>query len=295
MTPNNEFLNPQPLPKTRLISFGAGDKRVVRALKRLQKQAASFPLIDEVETFSEGDLGEDYYSNFGRITASGSRGFGLWSWKPYLIHRELSKLTSGDILIYVDAGVELNNHGQSRFTHYLDFLARNDALLFSLDHQQRHWTKNDSRIFPSGQDYFRNQVVAGVILLRVCEETLALVSDWKDLSEIDGGVLLEDPARNTPEWHTDLRHHRHDQSLLSKVAFKHQLVTIPDETMFRPWSAGRVFPFLALRNKRSAHSWIPWATRTPFIVWQLTYTLSDRFLRGEAFSNLRRIMLGKRP
>jgi hypothetical protein len=56
-------------------------------------------------------------------------------------------------------------------------LARNVVLLFSLDQQQRHWTIHEP----------------GIFLLRVCEDTLDSISKWRELSEVEGDALLNDP------------------------------------------------------------------------------------------------------
>lgn len=261
-------------PKVKLITFGSGIPSIGRALDRLVRQSRTFSLIDEIQVLTEKDLDKTYFDVFGNLHDQ-AVGFGLWSWKPYIIQNEILRLMEGDILIYIDSGVEINKKGVSRFSYYLDHLARHDLLLFSLDHQNRHWTKSDPKIFGTDQHFFRNQLVAGVLMFRVSTKSKLFVEDWLKLCMFDQGSLLRDPKPGTPEKHSQLRQHRHDQSVLSKTAFDHKIETIPDETMFRPWRDGRKFPFLALRNTQSRFSWIWWATRSPFIVWQVIYHFSN--------------------
>ncbi len=263
------------MPIVRLITFGDGAKDISRALGRLSNQAKKFPWIDEIRTYSGADLPEEYFSKMGDILARNSKGFGLWSWKPFLIQRELDSMNPGDILLYLDAGVEINKRGAARFTYYLDHLARKDLLFFQLDHQHRQWTKRRSEIFDLGDNFFRNQVVAGILMFRVSEESKSLVSRWKELCILENGALLEDPSPLSDENHQQLIEHRHDQSLLSKVVFDAGLETWPDETIFKPWRKGRDYPFLALRNKSSRQSWLPWAFNTPFIAWRLIYVFTN--------------------
>jgi hypothetical protein len=263
------------VPVVRLISFGAGPKRISRALERLTKQARAFPWIDETRTYSEKDLTEEYFSKLGKVLKKNPKGFGLWSWKPFLIERELNSMKPGDVLIYLDAGVEINKGGASRFTHYLDYLARKDILFFSLDHQHRQWTKQNKEIFDIEDLYFRNQVVAGVLMFRVSDSSKKLVARWKELCSFDEGALLEDPAPSSEESHEQLIEHRHDQSLLSRAVFEAGIDTWQDETIFKPWRKGREYPFLALRNKSSRVSWLLWALNTPFIVWRVVYVLTN--------------------
>lgn len=276
------------LPIVRLITFGAGSNGYLKSMKRLGRQAEGFPWVDEFKSYSDADLSSDFYENMGPLVASNPKGFGLWSWKPFLILHELERLNNGDVLIYLDAGVELNKRGASRFTHYLDHLARKDVLVFSLDHQHRQWTKNHELIFERNENFFRNQVVAGVLMLRVSDTSKTLIAKWKELCMLDNGALLEDPLPKDEQGHGDYLGHRHDQSLLSKVVFDHALETWPDETIFRPWRKGKDSPFLALRNKSSRWSWMWWAFITPFIVWRIVYVLSNPGLLRAKFFKWRR-------
>jgi hypothetical protein len=284
-----------PMPKVRLITFGAGTKHISRAVQRLAGQAEKFPWIDEVRTYSEADLPDEYFSQMGDILASNPKGFGLWSWKPFLIERELDLLNPGDILLYLDAGVEINKKGASRFTYYLDHLARKDMLLFQLDHQHRNWAKRNAEIFDLGDNFFRNQVVAGILMFRVSDKSKSLVSRWKQLCTLNYGALLEDPIPLSNEVHPQLIEHRHDQSLLSKAVFEAAIETWPDETIFRPWRRGQEFPFLALRNKSSRWSWLPWVFNTPFIVWRLVYVFTNPNLRSATLRRLANKIVPRRP
>ena len=262
-------------PSVTLLTFNSGS---TKSLQRITRQASKFPWIDFVVQLSEKDLGDDYFSVFRGLLSANHKGYGLWSWKPYIIERQMDNMNDGDVLIYLDAGVEINSRGSSRFTHYLDFLARNDTLLFSLDHQNRQWTKKSPKIFSYGKDYFRNQVVAGIILLRVSDISRSLIRDWKALTSIEKGALLSDPTPQTPEYHTELIEHRHDQSLLSKVVYEHEIQTIPDESMFKPWRKGKEYPFLALRNRNSSFSWMWWAFHTPHLFWRIVYVATNPIL-----------------
>lgn len=272
---HNKGVSKNSIPVVRLITFSAGAKNFSRATARIARQAKNFPWIDEVRIYSGSDLPEEFFAKMGDILARNPKGFGLWSWKPFLIQRELDSMNHGDILLYLDAGVEINIGGSSRFTFYLDHLARKNMLFFQLDHQHRQWTKRRSEIFDLSENFFRNQIVAGVLMFRVSEESKSLVSRWKELCTMDGGTLLEDPSPLSEENHEQLIEHRHDQSLLSKTVFDAGLETWPDETIFKPWRKGREYPFLALRNKSSRWSWLIWAFNTPFIVWRLVYVFTN--------------------
>lgn len=276
-------------PIVKLISFGTGISGIDLALARLERQGNACDLIDRVEKYTEKNLDDNYFRLFEQILDKPSKGFGFWSWKPYLISRELETLNEGDVLIYLDAGVEINPRGRQRLTEYLDLVARQDILIFNQPAQHRHWTKPDPMLISNDRHYFRNQAVAGILLFRVCEKSKRFVQNWLRLSAYEGGRLLVDeelPHQGSGK----IIAHRHDQSVLSRVAFEQGIILRRDETYFEPWSKGTRAPFLALRNKQTGYSWI-WAAlnlpRPLFRVWQyVTLILTPGVLNSKVVRKL---------
>jgi len=259
------------MPIVRLISFGDGIPGIERALGRVRSKSEACQLIDSVVTYNYLDLGEDFENKFGDIVAEFPKGFGLWSWKPFLVDRELKKLKDGDILIYVDAGVEINLQGSAILAEYLDYVSREGFLFFSVGDQNRFFTKPDVELV-SVENYFRNQVIATVFLMKVSPESRSLAGKWLELCERDSASLLKDPEEHLIQHESGFMGHRHDQSLLSKIVFDFGLETNRDETFFTPWSRGRRYPFLAMRNRRTGISWLPIAFWLPgpfFYLWRL--------------------------
>lgn len=279
------------VPIVRLISFGGGLPGIEMARERLRRQAEQFPLIDEVAVFGPDDLDEGYFKIFGSLIEDFPQGFGLWSWKPYLVSRELSKLKEGDILIYVDVGVELNNRGLDKFCRYLDHTSINGNLFFSVGRQHRFFTKPEPGLLTS-EHFFRNQLVATIFMLRVCSSSKTLVTRWLDQCKIDGAKLLKDHDGNIKEVIPGFVAHRHDQAVLSMVAFELNVPTLDDSTYFQFWSEGRSEPFLALRNRQSKYSWVwaaLWLSPSILRVWQsLSWVFTPGALKRKAVSVLRR-------
>jgi hypothetical protein len=106
-------------PMVKLITFGGGNAGLREAAIRLIAQAKDFPSIDVGRAYFDTDLPADYYTLFSGITDSCVTGYRLYSWKPFLIHAELSALSPNDVLVYMDAGCELNKRGIHRFDDYL--------------------------------------------------------------------------------------------------------------------------------------------------------------------------------
>jgi hypothetical protein len=268
-------------PIIRLVSFGAGLVGIDKALARLEKQARQFGEFDQIVMHNEQSLDTDYFNVFDELIKDFPTGYGLWSWKPYLLKKELATLTEGDILIYLDAGFEINNAGKNRFFDYLDVLAREDALLFSISNQQRYWTKKHEFLSSTDRHFFRNQVIGGVIMLRVSDKARTLINRWNELCQFEGGHLLKDQPATEPQIER-FSSHRHDQSLLSRAAFEESIQTIPDESYFNPWSIGKNYPFWALRNKNSRRSWIlpaKYLPRVIFDAWKAVSRVASRVAR----------------
>jgi hypothetical protein len=238
------------LPKIFFITFGAGSKEIEEAAQRLGKQALHCGFFDEIEVFSESDLPDDVMNLFSPVRFDQIRGFGYWAWKPYLINRKIDSLQDGDVLVYLDAGFEINPSGESRFTYYLDFVARHDVLVFQVPHQYRLWVKPHSSLKIGAQDYFRNQIHAGFIMLKVSDVSRRIISRWYELAFKDSGSALSDWVEEGQSLESGFIEHRHDQAVLSHIIISENLTVMDrDETYHTPWIKGKDYPFLCLRNK----------------------------------------------
>jgi hypothetical protein len=237
-------------PRILFITFGAGTKEIKEAAQRLGKQAFDCGFFDEIEVLSESDLPDDVMNLFLPVRFDQLRGFGFWAWKPYLINRKIESLQDGDVLVYLDAGFEINPSGESRFTYYLDYVARNDVLVFPIPHQHRLWVKHHSSLKIEKHNYFRNQVYAGFIMLRVSDVSRRVARSWCELAFADSGSALTDRVEEGEALGSGFLEHRHDQAVLTQVIFSENLPVLDrDETSHTPWLNGKDYPFLCLRNK----------------------------------------------
>jgi hypothetical protein len=223
---------------------------MVDAANRLGNQAMESGFFDQVEVLSYSDLPNNVTELFTPNRFQEIRGFGFWAWKPFLINEKFQTLMDGDILIYLDAGSEINKRGAARFTYYLDFVARNDVLVFPTFHQHRFWVKPHYALRIETRDFYRNQVWAGLIMLRVSEKSRRIVSRWYELAFQDSGSALTEEVDKGERYQQGFKEHRFDQSILSHVIFSENVPVLDrDETHHSPWEKGEEFPFLSLRNK----------------------------------------------
>lgn len=148
------------------------------------------------------------------------RGAGYWLWKPFIILQELERLIENEILIYSDAGIE--------FIAPLNIAPGDkDILLFDNGWPHVQWCKMDilNAILPGFHDpnpvRFESkftQVQASVIILRNTPQIRAFVKEWLLWCLIPG--FVDDSPGKLPN-HPTFSENRHDQAILSTLAFKY--------------------------------------------------------------------------
>ena len=168
-----------------------------------------------------------------RDILSQPRGAGYWLWKPYLIWRVMrEQLSEGDVLFYSDSGC----HFVAPIAPVVDILhaqpREKPVLLFTLPPSDTNaaWTKRDCFHF-MGLDMppypGLPPIMGSFVLCRKSPFSLAFVQEWLRYAQ-DRRCLTDEPnvcgLPNYPEF----RDHRHDQSILSLLARKHQVATTAD-------------------------------------------------------------------
>ncbi len=243
--------------KTHFLSFGNGFK-FFGSRRRLAAEAHQLAIFDKVTLADNRSLGGDFWRERGHLVARYKRGYGLWSWKPYLILKQLEAIADGDLLMYVDVGCSLNHEGRPRLLEYFERARAGPGWLgFSIvGRTEGQWTKR-AMLKSYGQDTLdarsRLQLASGIHFIRASEATRRLASQWYDACGKDKETNDEISADEHPEFVA----HRHDQSAFSLLSTKGPVESMPDESWFEPdWNANLRYPVHARRWKHR----IPWPT-----------------------------------
>ena len=174
-----------------------------------------------------------------------ARGCGYWAFKPAIIlealnrigvAREQFNLTQPDYLIYSDAGIEFI----APVSHIIERMDQ-DIFLFGNNWEHAHWCKRDvieaawptfanapmDRPWNAVADSatwlrFGKQVQASVIFFRVSDYTRKFVKEWLDWCLFEGGRLIDDSPSRLPN-HPEFQEHRHDQAILTTMAYREGL------------------------------------------------------------------------
>jgi hypothetical protein len=233
--------------KLYFICFAGGDKKYFDAQNRLLNQIRGLKLFDEIIGFTPADLDIDYFEKFKDIIKMYPKGFGLWSWKPWIIKKVLEKMSEGDLLFYLDVGFELNSNGKVILFDFLNKVRMMKLLAFGNSTKHTDYTKPVSRLIkPSDGD--SQQISAAFIALEKCDYTNEIVSNWLNLCAEGNGELLNESYLVGNEV---LIHplHRHDQAVLTRILLDASYNAIsPDPTFSTDWKSLKHSPFLNFRN-----------------------------------------------
>lgn len=233
------------------VTFGSGITWKA-ATKRLARQAQKFGKGDGLIIFDEIDV-QSINSALLPFTELYPKGFGLWKWKPLIIQEVIRMYPSVRIIVYLDAGCELNRSKKSlqRFDDYVNIADTNGGLGFELPHLEVDWTH------PELLEYFestkiRHQLAGGILILQNSLATKNLLQEWDYWMNINESRFLIGPSHGV-DLPKNYKEHRYDQSIISLLWHKHNLPTIADETFWGPkWKKmGHEYPIWATRNRLS--------------------------------------------
>lgn len=175
----------------------------------------------EVAAYKMEDLMKTmYWTAHGKV-ATGPH-CGHYSWKPYIIMRELMNVDDGDIVWYMDV--------DRRWQPEVDVLAQFVGLAKEREIVLVHWGSNNAiwtqraSFILMGMDeekYWKApQLNAGIQAFERSNRTLRFVQDW-----LVASLSYDIVAQRKSEYKEfeGFRAHRHDQSILSILAVKYDI------------------------------------------------------------------------
>jgi len=231
--------------ETCFITFGAapihperarcrGKSDYYGAVDRITKQAKHTGLFTKIKGWTDGDLRNDdafWSQHKDFITGRGNAyGFGYFIWKPYIIKQTLSTLSSGDILLYLDAGCEIHPAKTSMLESF--FKQVPESLIIGSEAKMEYMRSPVDLMKKldvyDPRFYKTRQRQAGTNMFYVCDRVINLVSEWYDLC-CDYETLVGASDTFTYSNIDGFKGNRHDQSIFSLLTKKHG---------FDSWSRG---------------------------------------------------------
>lgn len=249
---------------THLVTYATPDME--RSMRLCCDSARASGIQETWPWFEQTTKTLDFYRK-NRALLDNPKGAGFWAWKSFIVQHHLQQMHDGDILIYSDAGVEFINS----VNHIIDRMDQ-DIFLFGNMYEHAHWCKRDiiEAIFPpenppymSQKSWgdFGKQVQASVIFFRVNDVTRTFVKEWLDWCLFEGGRLIDDSRSRTPD-HGDFRENRHDQAILTTLAYRdgiklHWWPAVYNDGAFT-YEKGEYtddYPTLFHHHRRRNHEW----------------------------------------
>ena len=135
----------------------------------------------------------------------------------------MEKLNNGDILLYLDAGCEIDIRKKDKIKYYLKKVKKDKIIgTYLPSHPEKCWTKRDlsHKIKATEEDLNSPQRPGGLVLLYVCYQTRKLVNEWSEIAQ-NHNLLSSEPSKlkNDPCF----KDNRHDQSIFSLLTKKYNL------------------------------------------------------------------------
>lgn len=220
-----------------------GDHQFENNKRKLRVQMNNFKhKFKTAELYDETVLDDEFKIKFKDVLSK-KRGAGYWIWKIYIILKKLREIENDEVLIYLDAGCTLNNHGIKRFYEYIDMVktSKYGMLSFELPFVEDEWTttkifeyfnvQNDVNITKS------NQLHNTILIMRKCLHSVDVILNAYQ-------ALCDDPLLYTDAYNEhhgnsiNFKDNRHDQSIFSVIKKKKGCVVITEETWFAPnWNS----------------------------------------------------------
>jgi hypothetical protein len=218
-------------PRIHFVSFATPSFRPRQWM--LERSAKWLGKADVIHSWNPARLAADGFTTRHADLFPGSKGYGWYAWKPYIIQQALRSADDGDLIIYQDVGRREPILVRHRLSFWLDYLNEHQqecvpGVLIPWWGPNRLWTKQQTLAeLDMDEPRFRDcpQVQASWSVWRKCPESIEFIKEWTDLStrrSLIGGELSEGLEGECPGF----VEHRWDQSLLTLLTWKNGLKPI---------------------------------------------------------------------
>jgi hypothetical protein len=218
-------------PRIHFVSFATPSFRPRQWL--LERSAKWLGMADVIHSWSPTRLAADGFTSRHADLFPGSKGFGWYAWKPYIIQQALRAADDGDLIVYQDCGRRdpiLIRHHLSFWQDYLNEYQQHcvPGVLIPWWGPNRLWTKQQTlTILNMDEPRFRDcpQVQASWSVWRKCPQSIEFIKEWTELCS-RRRLVSGDLDRGIENETNGFIEHRWDQSLLTLLTWKNGLKPI---------------------------------------------------------------------
>jgi hypothetical protein len=208
------------IKKTNLSIFFLtyGDDRFKESRERIIKEAKKTKLflkciletrkIEEEKEFKKALENKQFKKSFETI-----KGGGCYIWKPYIIYKNLKKISENDILVYADAGSTIKNSCKKikQFEECFIFLQEEKGVIVSRNnHLESEYCKGDVFKYfnvENNPDFFNTKKFqCSTHFIRKCEHSLKMYEKWWDIAKNRADLFNNDIPSEFPNYPNYIRH-----------------------------------------------------------------------------------------
>jgi len=219
------------------ISFAGGNQygaKIYDALNRITDQATKIGVFDKVIGYTDSSLKNDkeFWDLHGEFLTKHVKGYGYYLWKPYVVKKTMETMKDGDILLFLDAGCEINKSRPDDMNRLFDLTIKHDMVYTGSGMPTSRNTKKDVMIEMGMYDEKsckQQQIQSGVEFYHVNERTRQIVDEWYRIcSDKTGNYRMINETR----WVKDVLDiegivkydaHRYEQSIFSLLIYKYNI------------------------------------------------------------------------
>lgn len=210
--------------KNKLITYATGAYKLHQ--KKLHDFAKIHSLFDEQESFDDLWLKKTLFYEKNKWTFDNiQRGAGSYLWKAYLVLTELQKAKDGDAITYMDSTDLIKLEYLSDFKKImLNELFTKQYCLVQTPWQTAAYTKYDCFYFMNcleSKYFLSKQIETGLVAFVKNDKTLKIAKEWFAYSL--NPFIISDYKSMMGDDDTSFVDHRHDQSILTLLAIKHNM------------------------------------------------------------------------
>lgn len=199
----------------------------------LERSAKWLGMADVIHSWNPARLAADGFTTRHADLFPGSKGYGWYAWKPYIIQQALRAADDGDLIIYQDVGRREPILVRHRLSFWQDYLKEHQqecvpGVLIPWWGPNRLWTKQQT-LTELGMDEprFRDcpQVQASWSVWCKCPQSIEFINEWTELCS-RRHLISGDLDRGIENETDGFIEHRWDQSLLTLLTWKNGLKPI---------------------------------------------------------------------
>lgn len=220
----------------KIIAITYANEKYAKAAKLNVKTAKRTGKVDMALVYSPKDIEESFKKNHETILGY-EKGNGYWLWKPYFIKRTLESMNEGEILIYTDSTIIYKEEAKKLVNAMEESHVDKMVFLLGKEYVDANYTKRDTFILMESDEekyYATPQVNAAMIVFRKNEANMEFCAEWLKYAS-DERILTDIPNTCGKENYPGFLVHRHDQSVLSLLAKRHDSVFFVDPSQ---WGGG---------------------------------------------------------